>query len=121
VLHWHGKCGFIGGVTPSYDRYSSIVNALGDCYQLLRLPDVDTSEQARAALRTIEHETQMCAELAAGIAMADKLLEAAQTRWRAVDAPHLVALVRAGARFENGRLVEREDRAARETTRADVR
>ena len=28
--------------------------------------------------------------------MAYKLIEAAQTRWRAVNAPHLVALVRAG-------------------------
>jgi hypothetical protein len=35
------------------------------------------------------------------------LIEAAQSRWRAVNAPHLVALVRAGARFENGKLVER--------------
>jgi transposase-like protein len=46
---------------------------------------------------------------AAGIAMAFKLIEAAQSRWRAVNAPHLVALVRAGARFESGRLVERPD------------
>jgi hypothetical protein len=30
---------------------------------------------------------------AAGIAMAFKLFEAAQSRWRAVHAPHLVALV----------------------------
>jgi transposase-like protein len=44
---------------------------------------------------------------AAGIAMAFKLIESAQTRWRAVNAPHLVALVRAGARFEKGKLVER--------------
>jgi hypothetical protein len=41
--------------------------------------------------------------------MAFKLIEAAQTRWRAVNAPHLVALVRAGARFENGKLLERPD------------
>ena len=39
--------------------------------------------------------------------MAFKLLEAAQDRWRAVNGPHLVALVRAGARFERGVLVER--------------
>ena len=37
---------------------------------------------------------------AAGVAMAFKLIESAQARWRAVNAPHLVALVRAGARFE---------------------
>jgi hypothetical protein len=33
----------------------------------------------------------------------------AQARWRAVNAPHLVALVRAGALFLNGKLVERPD------------
>ena len=46
---------------------------------------------------------------AAGIAMAFKLIESAQRRWRAVNAPHLVALVRAGARFEKGELVERDN------------
>ena len=30
-----------------------------------------------------------------------------QDRWRAVNGPHLVALVRAGARFEQGVPVER--------------
>ena len=44
---------------------------------------------------------------AAGIAMAFKLIESAQTRWRAVNAPHLVALVRAGAVFHKGKLLER--------------
>jgi putative transposase len=39
--------------------------------------------------------------------MAYKLIEAAQTRWRAVNAPHLVALVRAGAVFHEGKLPER--------------
>ena len=46
---------------------------------------------------------------AAGIAMAFKLIESAQARWRPVNAPHLVVLVRAGASFENGQLVERPD------------
>ncbi len=32
-----------------------------------------------------------------------------QQRWRAVNAPHLVPLVRAGAPFEKGKLVERPD------------
>ena len=41
--------------------------------------------------------------------MAFKLLQAAQDRWRAVNSPHLVALVRAGATFMNGQLVERDD------------
>jgi hypothetical protein len=49
---------------------------------------------------------------AAGIAMAYKLIEAAQSRGRAVNAPRLVALVRADAKFENGTLVERPDEGA---------
>jgi hypothetical protein len=40
---------------------------------------------------------------AVGVAMAFKLIESAQARWRAVSAPRLVALARAGARFENGK------------------
>ena len=39
--------------------------------------------------------------------MAFKLIEAAQDRWRAVNGPHLVTLIRAGATFVDGRLVER--------------
>ena len=46
---------------------------------------------------------------AAGVAMAFKLIESAQGRWRAVNAAHMVALVRAGATFVNGKLVERPD------------
>ena len=37
--------------------------------------------------------------------MVFKLVESAQARWRAVTGAHLVALVRAGAKFENGALV----------------
>jgi hypothetical protein len=44
--------------------------------------------------------------------MVFKLVESAQARWRAVTAPHLVALVRASARFENGHLVERPEEPA---------
>jgi len=48
------------------------------------------------------------------------LIESAQARWRAVNAPHLVALVRAGATFLGGKLVERpeETPATEETTTA---
>ena len=43
----------------------------------------------------------------AGLAMVFKVIEAAQARWRVVNAPHLVALLRAGGVFVNGKLVER--------------
>ncbi len=46
---------------------------------------------------------------AAALAMLFKLVESAQARRRAITAPHLVALVRNGARFENGHLVERPE------------
>jgi len=48
----------------------------------------------------------------AALGMVFKLIESAQARWRAVSAPHLVALVRTGARFERGQLVERPVAAA---------
>jgi hypothetical protein len=41
--------------------------------------------------------------------MAFKLIEFARARWRTVNAPHPVALVRAGAKFERGQLLERPD------------
>ena len=64
-------------------------------------------ESTFATVRLRQRVTKGPGSRAAGIAMAYKLIESAQTRWRAVNAPHLVALVRAGARFEKGKLVER--------------
>ena len=47
-----------------------------------------------------------------GLAMAFTLIESAQDRWRCVNAPHLVALVRAGATFIDGKLAERASEEA---------
>ena len=66
-------------------------------------------ESTFATVRSRSKLTKGPGSRAAGIAMAYKLIEAAQSRWRAVNAPHVVALVHAGARFENGKLVERPD------------
>src|SRR5271169_1990228 len=66
-------------------------------------------ESTFATVRNRSKITKGPGSRAAGIAMAYKLIEAAQSRWRAINAPHLVALVRAGARFENGKLIERPD------------
>jgi hypothetical protein len=52
--------------------------------------------------------------------MVFKLLQAAQGRWRAVNGPHLVALVRAGARFEAGKLIERPDQTPDKEDAEDV-
>jgi putative transposase len=56
---------------------------------------------------------------AAGIAMAYKLIDATQARWRAVNAPHLATLVRAGAVFHQGKLVERPIDITPETSDAE--
>jgi transposase-like protein len=71
-----------------------------------------TTNPIESTFATVRHRTKITrgpGSRAAGLAMAFKLIQAAQDRWRAVNAPHLVALVRAGATFEGGKLVERPD------------
>lgn len=68
VLSWSGKCGLIGGVTPSIDRFAQVVGALGDRYILLRLPDADPESMARSALEQGGNQRQMRAELGAAMA-----------------------------------------------------
>jgi hypothetical protein len=55
-----------------------------------------------------------------GPAMVFKLLQAGEGRWRAVNGPHLVALVRAGARFKAGKLIERPDQTPDKEADEDV-
>jgi transposase-like protein len=64
-------------------------------------------ESTFATVRLRTRVTKGPGSRAAGVAMAFKLIESAQDHWRMVNAPHLVALVRAGALFVNGKLVER--------------
>jgi len=68
-------------------------------------------ESTFATVRLRTRVTKGPGSRAAGLAMVFKLIEAASDRWRYVNGPHLVALVRAGARFEKGVLVERPDEA----------
>jgi putative transposase len=75
----------------------------------IHLRTTNPIESTFATVRLRQRVTKGPGSRAAGIAMAFKLIESAQNRWRAVNAPHLVALVRAGARFEKGQLVERPD------------
>lgn len=64
-------------------------------------------ESTFATVRLRTKATKGPGSRAAGIAMSYKLIDAAQARWRVVNAPHLVALVRAGAVFHKGKLLER--------------
>jgi len=75
------------------------------CICARRIPSLSTF----ATVRLRQRVTKGPGSRAAGVAMAFKLIESAQRRWRAVNAPHLVAPVRAGAKFDNGKLIERRD------------
>jgi hypothetical protein len=68
VLHWSGKCGFIGGVTPALDGYHRVISQLGDRFLLLRLPDVDPGQAGVMALGHRGREKTMRAELADALA-----------------------------------------------------
>jgi putative transposase len=77
----------------------------------IHLRTTNPIESTFATVRLRQRVTKGPGSRAAGVAMAFKLIESAQARWRAVNAPHLVALVRAGAQFKNGKLVERPDQS----------
>jgi putative transposase len=77
----------------------------------IHLRTTNPIESTFATVRLRTRVTKGPGSRAAGVAMAFKLIESAQARWRTVNAPHLVALVRAGATFENGNLIERPDEA----------
>jgi len=81
----------------------------------IHLRTTNPIESTFATVRLRQRVTKGPGSRAAGMAMAFKLIESAQARWRAVNAPHLVALVRAGAVFEKGKLVERPDEPAAES------
>jgi transposase-like protein len=75
----------------------------------IHLRTTNPIESTFATVRLRTRVTKGPGSRAAGVGMAFKLIESAQARWRAVNAPHLVALVRAGAKFENGKLIERPE------------
>jgi putative transposase len=75
----------------------------------IHLRTTNPIESTFATVRLRQRVTKGPGSRLAGVAMAFKLIESAQHRWRAVNAPHLVALVRAGAQFDKGKLVERPD------------
>ncbi|MGH3814700.1 MAG: transposase, partial [Pseudonocardiaceae bacterium] len=77
-----------------------------------------TTNPIESTFATVRHRTKVTkgpGSRAAGLAMAFKLIESAQGRWRAVNAPQLVALVRAGTVFIDGKLVERPDETSTPT------
>ncbi len=78
----------------------------------VHLKTTNPIESTFATVRLRTKVTKGPGSRAAGLAMAYKLIIAAQDRWRAVNGPHLVALVRAGATFKKGVLIENPNEVA---------
>jgi putative transposase len=100
----------------------AVAKITGDQEQLLAFLDfpaehwvhLKTSNPIESTFATVRLRTRVTkgpGSRAAGLAMVFKLIEAASERWRYVNGPHLVALVRAGAKFDKGVLIERPDEA----------
>jgi transposase-like protein len=107
----------------------AVAKITDDLDELLRFYDypaehwihLRTTNPIESTFATVRHRSKITkgpGSKAAGIAMAFKLIEAAQDRWRAVNGAPLVALVRAGATFTNGKLVERTNTPGRTQTEA---
>ena len=68
----------------------------------IHLRTTNPIESAFATVKARTKITKGAGSRKAGLAMAFKLLLSAETHWRRVNAPHLVALVKAGVKFPDG-------------------
>ncbi|MCZ7627648.1 MAG: IS256 family transposase [Microthrixaceae bacterium] len=73
----------------------------------IHLRSTNPIESTFSTVRLRTRVTRGAGSRQAALAMAYKLLDAAQDRWRKINAPHLVPLVRAGATFIDGQQQER--------------
>ena len=97
-------------ITDDVDELLAFYDFPAEHWVHLRTTNPIESTFSTVKLRT--KVTRGAGRPAAALAMVFKLVESAQARWRAIAGAHLVPLVRAGARFENGQFVEREELAA---------
>ena len=92
-------------ITGDLDVLLAFYDFPAEHHKHLRTTNAIESTFATVRLRQRVTKGPSCRE--AGTAMAYKLLDAAQARWRRINGHELVALVRAGATFIDGQLQER--------------
>lgn len=68
TLAWAGKCGLVGGATPSIDGFYAVMSVLGERFTYFRLPETSEDNRAEKALIHAGHETEMRVELAGMVA-----------------------------------------------------
>ena len=104
----------VESLTRDRDKLLTHFDFPAEHWQHLRTTNPIESTFATVKLR--QRVTKGAGSRTAGLTMAFKLLLMAQTRWRRLNAPHLVAQVRAGVSFQDGVRVERQDTADEEKT-----
>ena len=88
-------------LTKDQDRLLTFFDFPAEHWSHLRT--TNPIESTFAAVKARTRKTKGAGSRKAGRALAFKLLEARQERWRRVNASHLVALVGAGVEFPNGK------------------
>ena len=95
----------VAKITGELDTLLTFYDFPKEHWKHLRTTNPIESTFATVRLRT--RTTKGAGNRRAALAMAYKLVDAAQDRWRRIDGHHLVPLVRAGAVFIDGHLQER--------------
>jgi len=67
-LSWKGKCGLVGGATPSIDSFYQVMNVLGERFCYFRLNESNEDKKAYKALEHAGHEAEMRMELSSMVA-----------------------------------------------------
>lgn len=100
----------VASLVDNWERLLTFYDFPADHWKHLRTTNPIESTFATVKLR--QRVTKGAGSRNAGLAMAFKLMQAAEKSWRRLDAQELLPLVRAGVRFVDGKRVERDDRSA---------
>jgi putative transposase len=97
----------VASLRQDQDKLMTFFGLPAEHWQHLRTTNVIESPFATVRLR--QRVTKGAGSRIKALVMAYKLLDMAQQRWRRLNAPHLLPLVRAGVRFIDGIQHEREE------------